>query len=223
MNLQDLENNLNYKFKNQKLLIEALTHKSYKKPYNNERLEFLGDAVLDLIVGEFLFHKFKNENEGNLSKLRAALVNEKSFAKLANSLNLGKFIFLSNSEENNGGREKPSILSDAFEAVIGAIHLEAGFNTALNIALNLLTKFYKDINANDLIKDYKTKLQEYTQAYMAQTPKYQTLRAFGPDHKKQFEISLELNDKEISRAISTSKKEAQQIAAKIALEKLGIL
>lgn len=223
MNLQDLENNLNYKFKNQKLLIEALTHKSYKKPYNNERLEFLGDAVLDLIVGEFLFHKFKNENEGNLSKLRAALVNEKSFAKLANSLNLGKFIFLSNSEENNGGREKPSILSDAFEAVIGAIHLEAGFNTALNIALNLLTKFYKDINANDLIKDYKTKLQEYTQAYMAQTPKYQTLRAFGPDHKKQFEISLELNDKEISRAISTSKKEAQQIAAKIALEKLGVL
>lgn len=223
MNLQDLENNLNYKFKNQKLLIEALTHKSYKKPYNNERLEFLGDAVLDLIVGEFLFHKFKNENEGNLSKLRAALVNEKSFAKLANSLNLGKFIFLSNSEENNGGREKPSILSDAFEAVIGAIHLEAGFNTALNIALNLLTKFYKDINANDLIKDYKTKLQEYTQAYMAQTPKYQTLRAFGPDHKKQFEISLELNNKEISRAISTSKKEAQQIAAKIALEKLGVL
>ena len=222
MNLKELENNLNYKFKDEKLLIEALTHKSYKKPYSNERLEFLGDAVLDLIVGEFLFKKFKNESEGNLSKLRAALVNEKSFTKLANSLNLGNFIFLSNAEEKNNGREKPSILSDTFEAIIGAIHLESGFDTAQQIALNLLTKFYKEITEN-LIQDYKTKLQEFTQGQMAQTPKYQTLRAFGPDHKKQFEISLELDNKEISRAIASSKKEAQQIAAKMALEKLGLL
>ncbi|HED6149117.1 TPA: ribonuclease III, partial [Campylobacter coli] len=107
-NIELLEQKLAYKFKDKDLLIHALTHKSFKKPYNNERLEFLGDAVLDLVVGEYLFHKFAKDAEGDLSKLRAALVNEKSFAKIANSLNLGDFIFMSAAEENNGGKEKPS-------------------------------------------------------------------------------------------------------------------
>ncbi|HEE9603131.1 TPA: ribonuclease III, partial [Campylobacter coli] len=180
-NIELLEQKLAYKFKDKDLLIHALTHKSFKKPYNNERLEFLGDAVLDLVVGEYLFHKFAKDAEGDLSKLRAALVNEKSFAKIANSLNLGDFIFMSAAEENNGGKEKPSILSDALEAIMGAIHLEAGFDFARNIALKLIEKNFPQIDAKNLIKDYKTKLQEITQAKLGQTPQYETVRAFGPD------------------------------------------
>lgn len=218
-----LEEKLNYHFKDKALLTQALTHKSLKKPYNNERLEFLGDAVLDLIVGEFLFHKFKTNAEGDLSKLRAALVNEKSFAKLAEFLNLGEFIFMSVAEENNGGRTKPSILSDALEALIGALYLESGFLEAKKVALRLIEENFPRIDAKNLIKDYKTKLQEITQAKLAQTPEYELLRAFGPDHKKSFEIALKLEGKEVARAIAKSKKEAQQLAAKLTLEKLGEL
>ena len=188
---------------------------------NNERLEFLGDAVLDLIVGEFLFFKFAHHSEGELSKLRAALVNEKSFAKIALNLELGKYIFMSNAEENNDGRNKPSILSDALESVIAAIYLEAGFERAKGVVLALLEANFPHIDEAHLIKDYKTKLQEYTQATLAQAPEYETLRAFGPDHKKCFEVALKLGGKEFARATANSKKEAQQMAAKITLERLN--
>ena len=188
---------------------------------NNERLEFLGDAVLDLIVGEFLFFKFAHHSEGELSKLRAALVNEKSFAKIALNLELGKYIFMSNAEENNDGRNKPSILSDALESVIAAIYLEAGFERAKGVVLSLLEANFPHIDEAHLIKDYKTKLQEYTQATLAQAPEYETLRAFGPDHKKCFEVALKLGGKEFARATANSKKEAQQMAAKITLERLN--
>ena len=136
-NIKLLEKSLGYEFKDKKLITEALTHKSYKKPYDNERLEFLGDAVLDLIVGEYLFKKFTSSNEGNLSKIRASLVNETGFDKLARYLNLGDYILLSSAEENNGGREKSSLLSNAFEAVIGAIYLESGLKVVNDIAVNL--------------------------------------------------------------------------------------
>ena len=188
---------------------------------NNERLEFLGDAVLDLIVGEFLFFKFAHHSEGELSKLRAALVNEKSFAKIALNLELGKYIFMSNAEENNDGRNKPSILSDALESVIAAIYIEAGFERAKGVVLSLLEANFPHIDEAHLIKDYKTKLQEYTQATLAQAPEYETLRAFGPDHKKCFEVALKLGGKEFARATANSKKEAQQMAAKITLERLN--
>lgn len=219
----NLEQILGYKFKDKALFIEALTHKSAKKPYNNERLEFLGDAVMDLIVGEFLFLRLKKQSEGELSKLRAALVNEKSFAKIALNLGLGAVLVMSNAEQNNAGREKPSILSDAFEALMGAIYLEAGFARVKEIALALLNANFPHIDALHLIKDYKTKLQEFTQAKMGEAPKYETLRAFGPDHKKQFEVALLLENKEFARAVATSKKEAQQECAKITLEKMGLL
>lgn len=218
--MNELEKKLNYKFENVKILKEALTHKSSKMPYNNERLEFLGDAVMDLIVGEYLFKKFSKIPEGDLSKLRAALVNEKSFATLANALNLGKFIELSMSEENNGGREKPSILSDAFEALMGAIYLEAGLDKVRDIGVGLLEQCFPKIDFLNLVQDYKTKLQEITQASLGTTPNYELVRSFGPDHKKEFEIALLLNGREISRAIGNSKKEAQQLAAKIAIEKI---
>ncbi len=215
-----LENALNYSFKNENLITEALTHKSYKKPYNNERLEFLGDAVLDLIVGEYLFKKFKNEDEGILSKIRASLVNEKGFTKLAQNINLGDSIFISLAEENNGGRSKPSLLSNAFEAVIGAIYLESGLVITSKIVVELIEKSYDNIDLNSLSKDFKTALQELTQADYGETPNYKMIRAFGPDHKKEFEIAVELQNKIISTAIGRSKKEAQQKAANIALKKL---
>ena len=215
-----LEKALNYKFKQDDLITEALTHKSYKKPYNNERLEFLGDAVLDLIVGEYLFKKFPKEDEGLLSKIRASLVNEKGFTRLALEINVGDAILISSAEENNQGRTKPSLLSNAFEAIIGAIYLESGIEVAAEIAIRLIENSYETIDLNSLSKDFKTTLQELTQADFGETPTYKMVRSFGPDHKKEFEIAVELQNKVIASAIGKSKKEAQQKAAEIALKTL---
>ncbi len=217
---KELQKSLGYEFKDEKLLTEALTHRSYTKDFNNERLEYLGDAVLDLIVGEYLYHLFPKAEEGTLSKLRAALVNEDSFNKLAKRLNLGKYLFLSPAEENNKGREKSSILSSAFEALIGAIYLEAGFDKAKEIALRLLKEEYPTITPQELLKDYKTTLQEITQAHFGVVPEYKLISATGPDHKKEFEIGVLINGKEYARAKGKSKKAAQQEGAKITIEKL---
>jgi len=215
-----LEECLGYEFKNKNLIIEALTHKSYKKAYNNERLEFLGDAVLNLIVGEFLYKKFPKSNEGDLSKLRSNLVNEKGFTKLAIAINLGDYIYLSDAEERNKGRVKASILSDAFEAIMGAIYLEAGLDRLKPIILDLLNKNYDNITLDDLFSDYKTALQEVTQAKFGVIPTYKLESATGPDHQKVFELSLWINDKHYTTAKGKSKKLAQQAAAKIVLEQL---
>ncbi len=216
----ELESKLGYSFKNKQLIIEALTHKSFKKPYNNERLEFLGDAVLDLIVGEYLYKKFPTSDEGTLSKIRASLVNENGFALLATELNLGKYIYISLAEENNEGRTKLSLLSNAFEAVIGSIYLEAGLDGAKSIAIAMLEKCYPIIDLQTLSKDYKTALQEFTQAKYGITPAYEMIGSTGPDHKKEFEIEVSLDSKKLASASGKSKKEAQQKAAQIAL---GIL
>ncbi len=215
-----LEECLDYKFNNKNLIIEALTHKSYKKPYSNERLEFLGDAVLNLIVGEYLYNKFPNSNEGELSKMRASLVNEQGFTKLAIQIDLGDYIFLSNAEDRNKGREKPSILSDAFEAIMGAIYMESGLQTVKTIILRLLESGYDQINLDNLFSDYKTALQEVTQAKFASIPEYKIEGATGPDHKKEFEISIWIDGKCYGCAKGNSKKVAQQAVAKIALDKI---
>lgn len=219
--MRNLEEKLGYKFKDEKLLKTALTHKSVKGGANNERLEFLGDAVMDLVIGDYLFHKFSRLSEGDLSKLRAALVNEKSFAELAKYLNLSQLINISPAEEHNGGRLKASILSDAFEALMGAIYLESGFDAVRAASLKAFERCYPDINFDRMVKDYKTALQELTQARFAEIPKYVLVGSKGPDHKKEFEIALILNEREISRAAGKSKKEAEQKAAKTALEILG--
>jgi len=218
--IKALEKALNYKFKRDDLITKALTHKSYKKAYNNERLEFLGDAVLDLIVGEYLFKKFPNEDEGVLSKIRASLVNERGFTKLAKKINLGESLLISSAEENNDGRIKPSLLSNAFEAIIGAIYLESGLAVSSKIAINLIESTYQSIDLNSLSKDFKTTLQELTQADFGETPNYKLVRSFGPDHKKEFEIAVELQNRIIATALGKSKKEAQQKVAQIALKKL---
>ena len=220
-NIEVLEKTLGYEFKNEKLIIEALTHKSHKQPYDNERLEFLGDAVLDLIVGEYLFFKFPKSDEGNLSKIRAALVNEDGFEKLARSINLGEYIYLSNAEENNGGREKASLLSNAFEAIIGTIYLESGLSVAKEIAIALIEKNHKEISLDSLFRDFKTSLQELTQARFGETPEYVVVASRGPDHLKEFEVAVIIEGKEYARAAGKSKKIAQQEAAEIALKLLN--
>lgn len=211
--LEDLQKKINYTFNEEKLLIEALTHKSYKQPYNNERLEFLGDAVMDLIVGEYLFKRYPNSDEGTLSKIRASLVNEEGFTLLAQHIGLGAYLLLSNAEINNNGRQKPSLLSNAFEALIGAIYLEAGLEKVHTIAMKLIDDVYKDQDISKLSKDYKTTLQEITQARFGVTPEYRLIKATGPDHLKRFEIALYIQDKRYATAQGKSKKSAQQEAA----------
>ncbi|DAB37618.1 MAG: ribonuclease III [Sulfuricurvum sp. RIFOXYD2_FULL_44_160] len=220
-NLEALQERLGYTFQNKELLIEALTHKSYKQPYNNERLEFLGDAVLDLIVGEYLYKKFRAFDEGKLSKMRASLVNEGGFTSLAIYLKLGEHIFLSNAEENNSGRTKSSLLSNAFEALMGAIYLETGLQKVQEITIELLEHVHPDISLDSLFKDYKTSLQELTQAHYGTTPEYQLIAAHGPDHKKEFEVAVIIDGKRYASAQGKSKKQAQQEAAQIALEMLS--
>ena len=216
-----LEQCLDYDFKDKNLIIEALTHKSFKKPYSNERLEFLGDAVLNLIVGEFLYNKFPTSNEGELSKMRASLVNEQGFTKLAYQINLGDYIYVSNAGDRNNGREKPSILSDAFEAIMGAIYIESNLDTVKDIILKLLESGYETINLDNLFSDYKTALQEVTQAKFGMIPIYKLEQATGPDHKKEFEISIWIDDRCYGKAKGKSKKIAQQAIAKIALDKIN--
>jgi len=219
-NIETLEHQLNYTFKDEKLITEALTHKSYKQPYDNERLEFLGDAVLDLVIGEYLYKKFTKSDEGILSKIRASLVNEIGFTKLAHVLNLGKYILLSNAEENNGGREKSSLLSNAFEALMGAIYLESGLAKVEEIAIKLIEENYDEISLDSLFRDFKTTLQELTQARFGLTPEYKVVASRGPDHLKEFEVAVIIEDKEYARATGKSKKIAQQIAAEIAVKAL---
>lgn len=221
MNIEKLENCIKYKFRNKQLIIEALTHKSYQKNYNYERLEFLGDAVLDLIVGEYLYTKFQDTDEGKLSKMRASLVNEEGFEKLARHVKLGDFIFMSLAEENNNGRGKPSLLSSSFEALIGAMYLESGLATTNDVVVAILEEVYPIIDMKSLFRDYKTTLQEITQAEYGNIPEYILVQATGPDHLKEFEISVHIQDKEISRAKGNSKKKAEQEAAKLALDSMG--
>ena len=218
MSFDELERNIQYTFKNKDLLTHDLTHKSCKKPYNNERLEFLGDAVLDLIVGEYLYIKFPTANEGNLSKIRASIVNEKGFMRLANEISLGKYIMISNAEENNSGRNKPSILSNAFEALMGAVYLEEGLETVRRITVEMMERVYPKIDLMTLFSDYKTSLQELTQARFGVTPEYIMVGSTGPDHKKEFTVEVFVNKKSYAKATGPSKKEAEQEAAKITLE-----
>ncbi|OHD91618.1 putative dsRNA-binding protein, partial [Sulfuricurvum sp. RIFOXYD12_FULL_44_77] len=160
-------------------------------------------------------------DEGKLSKMRASLVNEGGFTSLAIYLKLGEHIFLSNAEENNSGRTKSSLLSNAFEALMGAIYLETGLQKVQEITIELLEHVHPDISLDSLFKDYKTSLQELTQAHYGTTPEYQLIAAHGPDHKKEFEVAVIIDGKRYASAQGKSKKQAQQEAAQIALEMLS--
>ncbi len=218
------ENIIGYTFNDKTLLQTALTHSSYANEMHgkeafNERLEFLGDSVLGMITAEFLFKNHPEMPEGQLTKLRASLVCEKSLHKFANSIRLGEFMRLGKGEINTGGRERPSILADAFESVIAAIYLDAGFEKAKEFVLGFIANASIE---DDSISDYKSALQEITQKNHGEILEYYMAGESGPDHAKTFIVEVKLNSNVIGTGTGKSKKQAEQMAAKEALRLMGI-
>jgi len=224
-NLTSLEKKLGIKFKNKKLLHEALTHRSYINEHpshpipHNERLEFLGDAVLELIVSKSLFHKFTAKPEGELTVLRSSLVNTDSLTNIANALQIDHHLYLSRGEMKSKGKAREVILADTIEAIIGAIYLDQGFVAAEKfIKKNFLSRLGLIIKYK-LYKDPKSDFQEITQAQFKITPAYKVLQETGPEHAKKFTVGVFLSDKMIAVGSGKSKQEAEIAAAKNALEK----
>lgn len=223
-NIGKFEEIIKYNFKNKQLIHQALTHSSYanerKHPNgSNERLEFLGDSVLSIVVSDYLY-KNLNVAEGQLTKIRASLVCEKSLHIFAMKINLGDFLLLGKGEENTGGRQRPSILADAFEAVIAAIYLDGGMEAA---AKHILRFMPEDITraAQPVFSDFKTVLQEVVQKNPEEKVEYVLIGEEGPDHDKRFVVEVCLNSQVIGKGSGRSKKEAEQLAAKEALELMG--
>ncbi len=222
----ELEQLLQYTFQNKGYIYEALSHSSYanekkKQRHSNERLEFLGDSVLSVVVSQHLFEHFPELPEGELTKIRAALVCEKSLHKFALRIRLGDFLLLGKGEAHTGGRERPSILADAFEAVIAAIFLDGGLEAARRHILRFIPEKLPE-NHSVLFGDYKTALQEVIQKNPEEKVEYLLTSESGPDHNKTFVVEVCLNSNVIGRGQGKSKKEAEQMAAKEALELMGI-
>jgi ribonuclease-3 len=223
--LSALQTRIGVVFKNSNLLLQALTHKSYANENpkfslgNNERLEFLGDTVLSLIIGQTLFLRNPNLSEGDLSKMRAHVVNGSCLAEVAKKVGLGSFLLLGAGEAKSAGHEKPSILADALEAVIAAIYLDQGFHAAEQFVLMAYDHLLNPLSFGALT-DYKTQLQEFCQEGGLSLPAYQQVSAYGPDHQKRYEIEVKIGDVSYGTGIGTSKKEAQQQSAKTALDRL---
>lgn len=228
--LISLEKNLNYQFNNKELLNLAMTHSSYANEYkmgiveNNERLEFLGDAILSLVVSQYLYKKYPNHPEGELTKIRAKVVCESSLAYAAKKIEIGKFLLLGKGEEATGGRVRESILADAAEAIVGAIYMDSDFQTTNSI---LLSNFESDIvhavAKGDLFIDFKTELQEIIQKKSKSTLEYVVVKEEGPDHNKRFYIDVIVNNESIGTGRGRNKKDAEQMAAKEALIRLGVV
>lgn len=223
--MEPLEENLRYEFKNKKLLINALTHSSYANEArdgvsSNERLEFLGDSVLSIVVSEYIYKEFNNLPEGELTKLRASLVCEKSLCQFSRELDLGKYLRLGKGEDKGGGRERDSILADAFEAVLAAMYLDGGFNVAKNHVMRFIKDELKHTD-DEVFKDYKTALQEIIQKNPEESVTYILTKESGPDHDKVFEVEVRLNSNTIGKGVGKNKKQAEQSAAKEALRLMG--
>ena len=223
--MQQLEKNLEYSFKDINLLKNALTHSSYANEVrngttSNERLEFLGDSVLSIIVSDYIFKNFPNLPEGQLTKLRASLVCEKSLCGFSRELELGRYLLLGKGEEKGGGRERDSILADAFESVLAAMYLDGGYEVARKHALRFVLREIEHPE-DDVFKDYKTVLQEIIQRNPEETVSYVLVDQTGPDHDKIFTVEVKLNSNTIGRGSGKSKKQAEQMAAKQALELMG--
>lgn len=225
-----LETAIGYKFSNRELLREALTHSSYAHELKtkrvevkcNERLEFLGDSVLSIITSEYLFKKYGELPEGDLTHIRAALVQSQSLASYARSIELGEYLYLGHGEEKN--RNRQSILEDAFEALLAAIYLDAGECGLEEVSKFLLPILSRRIDSGDsmLHSDAKTELQQLTQVSDGATPSYVIVGESGPDHAKEFEVEARLNSNVIGRGIGRSKREAEQNAAREALKLFGV-
>lgn len=223
--MNSLESKLDYKFNNIKLLQDALIHSSYANEmrgntYSNERLEFLGDSVLSIIVSEHIYNKYPSMPEGELTRLRASLVCEKSLCAFSRELSIGEYLKLGKGEDKNGGRERDSILADAFEAVLAAIYLDGGMDAARSHVLNTVLRDLNHHN-DDAFKDYKTTLQEIIQRNPEESVTYILISESGPDHDKFFTVEVRLNSNTIGTGSGKSKKQAEQMAAKQALKLMG--
>lgn len=225
--MEQFQEKINYKFKNEKLLYEALSHSSFanenkKQRNSNERLEFLGDSVLSIVVSDYIFEHFKHLPEGELTKLRASLVCEKSLFDFSKKINLGEYIFLGKGEELTGGRTRPSIISDAFEAVIAAIYLDGGMDSVSKYILSFIPNDISPKGSNSF-HDFKTMLQEIIQRNPEEKIEYYLKSESGPDHDKNFTVQVLLNNNVIGEGSGHSKKSAEQAAAREALELMGIM
>ena len=223
-NLNELQELLGYEYKNKELLSQALTHSSYANEHqlgkngSNERLEFLGDAVLELVSSEFFYGVYPDKPEGELTKIRAGFVCEAALADCAKNIKLSKFLKLGKGEEHTGGRMRPSIISDAFEALIGSIYLDGGFANAKEVILKFILNEYEN---KVFFYDSKTILQEVIQSQDSKSVEYTPISEEGPDHLKKFVVAVKIDGKTIGMGEGVSKKSAEQAAAYEALKKLG--
>ena len=224
-NLDDLEKELELNFQDKKLLKNAFIHRSYLNEHkdfkgtSNERLEFLGDAVLSLVVSRFLFEKLQNSPEGQLTQLRSSLVRTETLAKLSRGLSLGKYLYLSRGEEESGGRNSRSILANTFEALLGAIYLDLGLATARKFLEKTVLRNWQEL-AKTAAFDSKSKLQEIVQRKYHLSPTYKLIKSWGPDHARQFQIGAYLKDKTLGIGEGSNKQQAAQNAARVALQQL---
>jgi ribonuclease-3 len=224
----ELQKTLGVAFEQQELLTQALTHSSYANenpgfaPASNERLEFLGDAILGLIVAENLFRDFPSMAEGEMTRLRSILVKQETLARVAEAIRLGSYLHLGKGEEASGGREKPANLARALEALIAAVYLDHGFAVTEQLVLEILdTELLKTLYQGTII-DYKSQLQEMLQAKMQQTPVYNLIETQGPDHDKNFTVEVRIGNEILATGIGRSKKKAETEAARAALEQLQV-
>lgn len=223
--MDGLEERLGYKFNNINLLKNALTHSSYANEVrggfsSNERLEFLGDSVLSIVVSDYIYKHYPSMPEGELTKLRASLVCEKSLCAFSRELELGNYLMLGKGEEKGGGRERDSILADAFEAVLAAIYLDGGMEPARRHVMNFVLRELQHTD-DEVFKDYKTALQEIIQRNPEEAVSYILTGESGPDHDKEFTVEVRLNSNVIGRGTGKNKKRAEQMAAKEALMLMG--
>ena len=225
---QELASRLNLQIKDMLLLSRALTHRSYLNEHlealeDNERLEFLGDAVLDFIVGAWLYHRYPEMPEGDLTRMRSALVHTEQLAEFAVMIDLGRAMRLGRGESQAGGRERPALLCDTFEAVIGALYLDGGIPAVNHMLEDLLVEAAEDILRNNKNEDPKSLFQEWAQSQGYPAPHYVTVNSYGPDHSKVFEVDVMLNGKSFGTGKGHSKQSAAKAAAQYALIELGIM
>jgi ribonuclease III len=222
--LNTLEKRLDYKFRDINLLSTALTHSSYVNENqqlsisDNERFEFLGDSILGFCVSDLIIRKYASSSEGDLTKIRSALVGEKNLAKIARDLQIGECLLIGRGEENSGSRTKESFLADAFEALVAAIYLDSDFNSVNNVITKLIEPLLEEDNLSADYYDYKTALQELCQKRYKTTPLYEVVDSFGPDHAKGFEVKVVVINRLTEYGRGKSKKEAEKQAAQKALE-----
>lgn len=225
-NIAELEDRLGYTFRNKDLLIEALTHRSFyhenpdKADTHNERLEFLGDSVLGFVIVEYLFSSENQFTEATMAKMKSYLVKESVLSEIAGSISLGKYLKLGKGEEATGGRNKKSLLSDAIEAVLGAVYIDGGYEKTKELILRLFREKIDVILSSGEFYDFKTELQEKTQLLFNTLPEYRIIKQEGAEHRKIFTVEVFIGDERFGRGSGKSKKEAQTLAAKEALYRL---